>query len=154
MKNKQGWLVLGALVVGPLLVMLLLSSVQMSAAAPLAAPTPAVSGFQSGSRPQVVEFWSSDALVASGGSDVVNVSQFQALDVQYVVDETVVNTTTVKIQFSNDNSNWSDGVDLVANAVADGNGMVQLQVFGVYARMYATLTSADPITWTIKALAK
>lgn len=151
---KARWVAMVGMFVVALALLALSVGIGSLSAAPLAAPTPAVSGYASNVRPQAVEFWSGDALVASGGSDVVNVSQFQTLDVQYVVDHTVVNTTTVKIQFSNDNSNWSDGVNLVASSAADGNGMQQLQVFGIYARMYATLTSADPITWTIKALAK
>ncbi len=58
------------------------------------------------------------------------------------------------LQYSNDNTNWSDGPAIVAANVADADGMVQASNLGRYSRVYATLGNTNTITITVKAVAK
>ena len=76
------------------------------------------------------------------------------LDIQWIIDQGTTNTATLKLQYSNDNSNWSDGPALVTNNVADADGMVQASNLGRYTRVYATLGNTNTITLTVKAVAK
>jgi len=75
-------------------------------------------------------------------------------DVQYVIDQGTTNTATLTIQWSNDNTNWSDGPALVSNNVADADGMVQVANMGRYTRVASTLGNTNTITITVKAVAK
>ncbi len=93
-------------------------------------------------------------MTASGASNAMQLSKYEVLDLQYVIDQGTTNTTTLKIQFSNDNTNWSDGINVVANNAADANAMQQFNNFGRYTRLYATLTNANAVTITARAVAK
>jgi hypothetical protein len=87
---------------------------------------------------------------------------FEQAEVFYKIDQTLGNTTTIKIQVSPDNSNWvdyvakgapgiSDGAaTVVAANTADASGYVSAQVHMRYMRIVATVTTADPLTPTIK----
>jgi hypothetical protein len=126
---------------------------QLASAAPLAAPTPiTVSAGDEATAPAT--FWRAKALTASGASNVYELPAADRLDLQWVVDETVVNTTTLKLQFSNDGTNWVDGLDVEANIAADKNDLQQFNTFGRFVRLYATLTNSNPVTVTAIGVAK
>jgi hypothetical protein len=101
-----------------------------------------------------VNYWSSSAITASAGSNPYQLVAYEYQDVQFVIDQTDVNTATIKVQWSNDNSNWSDGPNIVADNAADADGMVQVANLGRYTRMYATLANSNEVTITVKAVAK
>lgn len=127
------------------------------AAGPLAIPTPlAPTGFPATSSrlAKTATLWSGKALTASGASSAVDIAGFGLGDVQVVIDVGTVNTSTVKLQFSNDNSNWVDGVAVASAITADTNTLAQYVLFGRYVRAYATLTNSNPITMTVIGLAK
>ena len=138
------------------LAVLVLGALGLSApagAAPAAAPTP-VSVTASSKDAGEVVLYAGTVVTADGGSAVTVVKDYQLVDVQYVIDETAVNTTTVKLQFSNDNSNWTDGATLASSAVADGNGLTQQAVFGKFMRAYADVATTDPVTVTVIGILK
>jgi hypothetical protein len=122
-------------------------------AGPLAAPTPAISGY-SAKAPTELTWWDTTAVTADGGSTALVVSQWQAADVQYVIDQGDVNTVTLKLQFSNDNVNWTDGATLVSANEADASVLAQAAVFGKYARVYADVNDTDAVTLTVIGILK
>jgi hypothetical protein len=101
-----------------------------------------------------VVFWNSSAKAADAGSNAYQLMRYELLDVQYVIDQGTTNTSTLRIQYSNDNSNWSDGPALVSNNAADADSMVQVTNLGRYTRIYADVTNTNTITFTVKAVAK
>ena len=123
-------------------------------AAPAPAPTP-VSVSDSGGNNALVTFWSGEALTATGASSVQNVMDFERVDLQTTIDQgTTPNTVTLKLQFSNDNTNWVDGATVVTANVADAGAMQQYAVFGRYARLYATAGNSESVTVTAIGVAK
>lgn len=122
-------------------------------AAPAAAPTPVASGF-SGKAPSEQTWLSGVATTADGGSAAVNVAGWQVVDIQYVIDQGVVNTVTLKLQFSNDGVNWTDGATLVTDNAADASVLSQAAVFGKYARVHANVTNTEPVTITAIGILK
>lgn len=115
-------------------------------------PTPAAHNPSSSAL--YVPFWSASAKAASVGSSGYQLMTYELLDIQWIIDQGTTNTATLKLQYSNDNSNWSDGPALVTNNVADADGMVQASNLGRYTRVYATLGNTNTITLTVKAVAK
>lgn len=101
-----------------------------------------------------VPFWSAAAKTADAASSSHQLMQYELLDVQWVIDHGTTNTTTLKIQWSNDATNWSDGPTLVSASAADGDGMVQVTNLGRYTRVYADVTNSETVTITVKAVAK
>lgn len=123
-------------------------------AGPLAAPTPLVTGYNTSSPYYPVTFWSSQVITADGGSTVFVLPKYEALDLQYNIDQTDVNTVTLKLQHSNDAVNWTDGLTLVSDNGADASALQQYTNFGIYTRVYADVTDSDTVTVTAIGVAK
>lgn len=119
---------------------------------PPAAPTP-ITVSQADSAINAT-FWRGQTLTRSGASNIYELPAADRLDLQWVVDVGEVNTTTIKLQFSNDGANWVDGLDVEKDIAADKNSLQQFNLFGRYARLYATLTNTEPITITAIGVAK
>jgi hypothetical protein len=139
--------------------LLALSALLNSGATPSYAdtvPTPAaVQAGSGGTGWLAVTFDSADAMTADEGSSGFQLAGYDTLDVQFIVDQgTSTNTTTVNVQWSNDNSNWSDGPAIVSANSADADGMVQVANMGRYTRIYYNVTNTNTVTWTVKAIAK
>ena len=115
-------------------------------------PTPA--SVNSSSSALYVPFWSASAQAASTNSNSYQLMTYELMDVQWIIDQGTTNTATLTIQWSNDNSNWSDGPALVSSNVADADGMVQVANMGRYTRVASTLGNTNTITITVKAIAK
>lgn len=116
-------------------------------AAPAAAPTP--NSVTARADDGILNFWgTATTATADGNSGVVDVVGFEVVDLQYVIDQGTTNTVTLKLQFSNDNSNWVDGATIVTDSAADANAMQQFAVFGRYARINADVTNSNTITIT------
>lgn len=123
-------------------------------AGPMAAPTP-VASINNSIRPASEIVWLSEVVfAASGGSAAQLVSNWSYADVQYVIDQTDVNTVTLKLQFSNDGVNWTDGATIVADNAADAAVLAQYALFGKWARVYADVTNTNPITVSVNAILK
>lgn len=124
---------------------------------PLLAPTPVSVQPVSGAA-RAVAFWPPTVITQSVGSAAVNTILASKLDLQWVFDQTAVagapNTTTLKLQFSNDGVNWVDGVAVVSNNSADATDMQQFAVFGRFTRVYATVSNSNPLTVTALGVVK
>lgn len=101
-----------------------------------------------------IYFWVTEVLTQSGASEEYKLMNYEALDLHYIIDVGTVNTTTIKLQYSNDGTNWADGANVVANVNSDKNVIDQFYNVGAYTRLYATLTNNNPITITVIGLAK
>jgi hypothetical protein len=149
-----------AVIVALVLVMGLLATLRTEnlQAAPAAAPTP-VSVTYAPSGEATLDFLRvPTAYTADFNTSALTILPFQATDIQYTIDQTavssVVNTTTLTLQFSNDNSNWVDGPAIASANTADASVMQQYAVFGRYARMKVDLSNANPITISVVAVGK
>ena len=127
------------------------------AAAPAAAPTP-ISVSQSAKDNSEVAFMADVVLTADGNSASANIAKWQLTDIQYNIDQTladsVMNTTTLKLQFSNDGANWTDGATIATSNVADASVLTQQAVFGKFARINADVSNANPVTVSVYAILK
>ncbi len=130
--------------------MILLQPVQ---AAPPAAPTPVANLYQS-NEGRAVTFQSATALTADTNTRSVEVMNFDSVDFQLTVDHGTVNTTTFTIQYSNDGTNWDDGLALLTNNATDVTEITRVPVFGRYMRVKQDLTNANALTVTLLAVGR
>lgn len=153
MKNARVFVLLALVVAMVVFVGLSASMGAGSAlAAPQAIPTP-VSVTPGNGVPQVAPMFQAQALTASGAGTQAIIAG-EKVDLQWVIDQTAVNTVTLKLQFSNDSTNWVDGATFVTSNAADAGDMQQYAVFGRYLRAYATVTNSNPVTVTVIGLVK
>ncbi len=126
-------------------------------AAPAAAPTP-VAAVQRSPAPEFPVFFRGNVLTADTRSSCFEVPDYAVVDLQYLIDQTLVettaNTTTLTIQFSNDLVTFVDGLNAVADNAADASGMVQLQLFGRHTCVYANVSNTLPVTITVNGVVK
>ena len=122
--------------------------------APLAAPTP-IAQYAWNPQPRLVEFWgTATGLTTDTRSACHDLSGYNTLDLHYVIDQGTLNTTTLKLQFSNIDANYVDGVSVAAANVADASGLQQYSVFGRTVCLYADVTNSNAWTVTAVGLAK
>lgn len=86
-----------------------------------------------------------------------DLADYEIIDIQYQVDATAVNTTSVSLQQTNIDP--TNGPFNTANAIAtvvstDANVMVQLPTFGKWNCVLADVTNSNPLTLTIIGVAK
>jgi len=122
-------------------------------AAPPAAPTP-IANLVNSNDTLNVTFQSATALTADTNTGGSQLPVYEWVDLQYVIDHGTVNTTTITIQFSNDNSNWVSGPAIVTDSAADGTDITRVPLFGRYVRFNQNVTNSNPITITLIGLAK
>ena len=126
-------------------------------AAPSFAPTP-VAAVQRAANPEFPAFFTNKVLTADTRSSCFEVPDYSVIDLQYNIDQTLVettaNTTTLTIQFSNDLVTFVDGLNAVADNAADASGMVQLQLFGRHTCVYANVSNTLPVTITVNGVVK
>lgn len=152
--TRKNWLVTA---LGVALVALIVLSWSVGSPAVQAAPealvTP-VSVDHSGIQSSVVTLLDGAVLTATANSNAQNIMSHAKMDLQTVVDVGTVNTTSLKLQFSNDGVNWVDGDTIGTALTADTNTLAQYAIYGRYVRVNAALTGAAPITVTVVGVAK
>lgn len=131
-----------------------MSSVQAAQPGPLAAPTPQSVAVRNSEQADALNFAVTSVMTAAGNSAALNVQNADVMDLQWVIDQTAVNTTTFKLQYSNDGENWVDGATFVTANAADANDMQQVLLFGKLARVNMTATNSNPFTVTLIGVAK
>jgi hypothetical protein len=76
-------------------------------------------------------------------------------DISWTLDVSGTITVACKLQFSNDNSNWADGVNLFTGKTADETNINQFNLFGRYSRVVCTETGGDASnTYTTTVIGK
>ncbi|MGC8878884.1 MAG: discoidin domain-containing protein [Anaerolineae bacterium] len=99
-------------------------------------------------------FLDNDTSTADAGGPAVQVFTAEYCYMQYIIDQTNGNTTTLKSQYSMDATNWVDGITLVSANTTDDSGIVQVPVYARYIRIYEDHTGSNTVTTTVKALCK
>lgn len=126
-------------------------------AAPSFAPTP-VAAVQRSPAPEFPVFFRGNVLTADTRSSCFEVPDYAVVDLQYTVDQTpvdlAVNTTTLTLQFSNDNVSFVNGLAVATNNVTDTTDLQQFQLFGRHACIYADVTNTNPVTITALGVVK
>lgn len=104
---------------------------------------------------RIATFADGQVITSSGALGTVqNVQEFEAMDVQVVVDEGDSQALTLTLQFSNDGDNWVDGPALGSNLTADTNTLDQHAIFGRYGRVNAEVGTDAAITITVIGVGK
>ena len=128
--------------------------------APMLVVTPVAGIISHGTTPKTVKtfFPGTAAITSTTTSAAQRVIDYDVVDLEWVIDQTiaasVMNTTTLKLQMSNDGINWVDSNTFVNANVADVTDMAQYPLFGAYSRVVATVTNANPVTITVLGAVK
>ena len=145
------------ILVASLLAVVALAPSGSTQAAPSFAPTP-VAAVNRTNSPEFPVFFNTKVLTADTRSDCFEVPDYSVVDLQYIVDQTLValapNTTTLTLQWSNDNSNYVNGLAVATNNITDTNDLQQFQLFGRHACVYADVTNTNPVTLTVLGVVK
>lgn len=121
-------------------------------AAPPAAPTPVA--IDSRDLARVMNWMLSEVVITHTRSCQI-AGVHEVADIQYVIDQaTATNTITLTLQYSNDQSHFTDGPALVVSNTVDADSLAQYAVFGQYACIYATVANTNPVTVTVIGLGK
>ena len=127
---------------------------QPAQAGPPLAPTP-VSNLVVSQERNLFELMAGKGVTADYNTTAMEISSFSYGDVQFAVTQgATVNTTTVTIQYSNDKSNWVNGVAITSSAVASGTDITRVPLFGQYARFKVDVSGSSAVTWTLNMLAR
>lgn len=159
MKTIRAYVVTAAavLLVASLLAAVALAPSGSTQAAPSFAPTP-VAAVQRSPAPEFPTFFNAKVLTEDTRSSCFEVPDYAVVDLQYIVDQTLValapNTTTLTLQWSNDNSNYVNGLAVATNNITDTNDLQQFQLFGRHACVYADVTNTNPVTVTVLGVVK
>lgn len=110
-------------------------------------------------NPQSILTYRTYLLTASNGitqttnSSAALIQAYGIADCYSIVDATSLQTLTAKLQHSADQTNW---VDLYSYAAvsADGVAFTRTTLYGNYLRAVGTLGTANPVTWTLRCVAK
>jgi len=120
-------------------------------------PTP-VSIMNQSDQAALVGFLENDTNTSDAGGPGLQLYTYEYCNLQYIIDQvggaTAPNTTTLTIQWSMDNSTWSNGPAIVSSNTADDNGIVQIPNLGRYQRIYEDHTGTSAITVTVKGVCK
>ena len=149
--NKRLIVTVAALLLVALLGSLLLSPAHPVDAAPFAAITPVSFSGQSSASNKVTFF---NGNIAADTRTCVDLSNYSKIDLQWVIDQGTVNTTTVKLQWSNDNVNFEDSATVASANAADTHSGQQYVLAGQYNCIYADVTNSNALSLKILGVAK
>lgn len=125
-----------------------------SNAAPSGAPVTPVASINQGDNARIMNWWLAQPLTADTRTcQIAGLHEFA--DIQYVIDQaTATNTITLTLQYSNDNTNYTSGPNLVAGNTADTDNLAQWALFGQYDCIYADVLNSNTVTVTVIGLGK
>jgi len=156
MKDNRRFVLVVALVLAAALMFGSLFSMQRAQAGPAAAPTPA--GAQSGGGDWIMVTYSDSDfqdVYDTATSDSKHAPAYTAGDFSWTLDVSGTITVACKLQYSNDASNWADGINLFSDKTADETDMQQIELFGRYHRVTCTETGGEAgVTYTATIKAK
>ena len=150
MRNK----IFAGLVVATLIAVLFAGLLNpLSGPAYAAAPTP--QSFNAAVRDSETFTFFSARTLTGDTRECLDMRNFSAADISYVIDEGTVNTITLKLQFTNDGVHFYDSAQTVASAaVADGDGFQRYLLFGQKACIFADVANTNAVIVTAIAQGK
>jgi len=126
-------------------------------AAPNAVLTP-VSYSGSGGDNQKLVFFNGN--ITADARVCVDLSNYQKIDLQYIIDQGTTNTTTLKLQWSNDynattaTGNFEDQSTIVSANAADAHGGQQYALVGQWNCVFADVTNSNVLGLKVIGVAK
>lgn len=151
--NKKFLMVVAALaLIAALFVGVFSGAPSQVSAAPAAAPTPQT--FNPSRADANIMVWANVKSITADTRWCADARNYNAADVQYAIDQGTVNTTTLKLQFSNDMVSFVDGATLVSANAADADSLNRQLVYGRYVCVFADVTNSNAIVITAIGVAK
>jgi hypothetical protein len=156
MKDNRRFALVLALLLALVLMVGSLFSMQRVQPAAAAIPTPV--GAQGGGGDWVMVTYSDSDfqnVYDTATSDSVHAPAYTLADLSHTIDVSGSITVTCTTQWSNDDSNWADGVDFASSVAADETNITQTELFGRYHRVKCTETGGEAgVTYTATIKAK
>lgn len=134
-----------------------LATMPSAEAAPVAAITPVSFSGQSGDNAKLTFF---NGNIAADSRVCHDLSNYNKLDLQYVIDQGTVNTTTLSLQWSNDHNpstnsgNYLAQATIVSANAADASGGNQFLTAGQYICVLADVANSNALGLKVLAVAK
>lgn len=151
MRNKKIFTFLAVATLIAILFVSLLGPVSGPAYA--SAPTPQT--FNPPARDSEAFTFFSAKSITSDTRECLDMRNFSAADISYVIDEGTTNTITLKLQFSNDNVHFYDSAQtVVAAATTDSDGFQRYLLFGRFVCIYADVSNTNAVVITAIAQGK
>jgi hypothetical protein len=96
------------------------------------------------------KFWADGTVITQdGASSEFILAESEGLDIHYVIDQgPSTNTITLTLQFSNDGTNWVNGLNVIAASTTDQNNLLQFNNFGYRTRLWANVANTNNLTLT------
>ena len=158
MNNKRFLAVFGALLVLALLLGSMLAPLPSAIGAPAAAVTPVSFSGQAGNNEKVTFF---EGRITADTRTCFDLSNYNKIDLQWVIDQGTVNTTTLKLQWSNDASptvnpagNFEDTVTFVSANTSDTHSGQQYILAGQFTCVFADVANSNSLGLKIKGVGK
>jgi len=150
--NKRFWG--GALAVAALVALVI--AVVTSGPAPFAYAAPAAAitpvGQVNPVKGEVSNVITIPKVVTADGRDCRDTRDWLSGDISFAIDQGTVNTTTLMLEHSNNNANYTDG-PVLANAVtADTTGLNRYDLYGAYTCLTWDVATTDTVTITARLL--
>jgi len=136
---------------------MLLAPMPDANAAPAAAITPVSFSGQSGDTAKLTFF---NGNITADTRVCFDLSNYSKLDLQYVIDQNTVNTTTLSLQWSNDhnpstgNGNYEAQATIVSANAADAHGGNQYLTAGQYNCVLADVANSNALGLKVLGVAK
>lgn len=157
MSNKFLSVLLAAVLIIATFTGAFLATMPSADAAPAAAITPVSFSGQSGDNAKVVFF---NGNIAADTRVCHDLSNYNKLDLQYVIDQGTVNTTTLSLQWSNDHNpstntgNYLAQATIVSANAADASGGNQFLTAGQYMCVLADVANSNALGLKVLGVAK
>lgn len=125
-------------------------------AAPFAAPPTPVAGITDkvSNDPGFIIYRTPFSITADTRYCPGDTSRFDTLDIEYAINQGVVNTVTIKTQYSNRLERFTDGANVVAANNADTVAMVQMPAFGRFTCLFVDVANSNSLSLTLTAVGK
>lgn len=81
-------------------------------------------------------------------------SRFDTLDIEYAINQSTVNTLTIKTQYSNRLERFTDGDNVVATNNSDTVAFKQMPAFGRFTCLFVDVTNSNGVSLTLTAVGK
>lgn len=127
---------------------------QQAAAAPALAPTPVAVTRPPLSGYDIRTPFNAQSIISTTTSTCYDVARAATVDAVYVIDQGTTNTVTLYSMWSIDGSTLVTGTALASSIAADTTDMAQVQVFGRYFCVRATVANTNSVAVTVQTIAK
>lgn len=157
MSNKFLSALLAAVLIAATFTGAFLATMPAVDAAPAAAITPVSFSGQSGDSAKITFF---NGNIAADTRVCHDLSNYNKIDLQYVIDQGTVNTTTLSLQWSNDHNpstntgNYLAQATVVSANAADASGGNQYLTAGQYMCVLADVTNSNALGLKVLGVAK